>query len=98
MGLGFFHHPASLIFCDFLAQYIFSLTDNGIDISKTHLNQPEQIIKVNFYLCLQNKENFAFELVQRFNSFCKLFQTDGANKEIISADHSWFSLVVDLVS
>ena len=77
MGFGFFSLPNKLDFCDFLAQYIFSLADNDTDISKTHSNQAEQIIKVNFYLRLQNKENFAFELVQRFNSFCKSFQTDG---------------------
>ena len=82
----------------YFSSVYFSLADNDTDISKTHLNQAEQIIKVNFYLRLQNKENFAFELVQCFNSFCKLFQTDGAKKEIISADHSWFSLEVDLVS
>ena len=80
LGFGFFPHPASFNFCDFLVQYIFSLADNDTDISKTHLNQAEQIIKVNFYLRLQNKENFALELVQRLNSFCKLFQTDGAKR------------------
>ena len=77
------------------------MADDDTDISKTHLNQAEQIIKLDFYLRLQNTENYAFEcveLVQRFNSFCKLFQTDGAKKEIYSADHSWLSLAVDLVS
>ena len=32
----------------FLAQYIFSLADNGTDISKTHLNKAEQIVNVVF--------------------------------------------------
>ena len=43
----------------FLAQFLFSLADNDSDISKTHLNKAEQIIKVDFYLRLQNTENFA---------------------------------------
>ena len=35
------------------------------------------------------------ELVQRFNSFCKLFQTDRAKLEIYIADHSgWLSFIV----
>ena len=42
----------------FLAQFIFSLEDNDTDISKTHLNKAEQIINVDFYLRLQNTENF----------------------------------------
>ena len=37
----------------------FSLADNDTDISKTHLNKTEQIIKLDFYLRLQNTENFA---------------------------------------
>ena len=41
----------------FLAQFIFSLADNDNDISKTHLNKAEQIIKVDIYLRLQNTEN-----------------------------------------
>ena len=43
----------------FMAQFFFSLADNDTDISKTHLNKAEQIIKVDFYLRLQNTENFA---------------------------------------
>ena len=43
----------------FLAKYIFPLADNDTDISKTHLNKAEQIIKVVFHLHLQNTENFA---------------------------------------
>ena len=39
--------------------YIFSLADNNTDISKTHLNQEEQIIKLDFYLHHKNTENFA---------------------------------------
>ena len=85
-----------------MAQYVFSLVDNDTDISKTHSNQADQIIKMDFYLHLQNTKNFALfkrvQLVQHFNSFYKLLQTDGAKKEIYSADHSWFSLVVDFVS
>ena len=33
--------------------------DNDTDMSKTHLNKEQQIIKVDFYLQLQNTENFA---------------------------------------
>ena len=39
----------------------FSLADNDTDISKTHLNKIDQIIKVDFYLRLQNTENFALK-------------------------------------
>ena len=39
--------------------YIFYLADNDIDISKTHLSKTKQIIKLDFYLRLQNTENFA---------------------------------------
>ena len=35
------------------------MADNDTDISKIHLNKAEQIIKVDFYLRLQNTENFA---------------------------------------
>ena len=35
------------------------MADNDIDISKTHLNQAEQVIKLDFYRRLQNTENFA---------------------------------------
>ena len=37
----------------------FSLADNDTGISKTHLNKAEQIIKMDFYLRLENTENFA---------------------------------------
>ena len=37
----------------------FSLADNDTDRSKTHLNKAEQIINLDFYLRLQNTENFA---------------------------------------
>ena len=35
------------------------MADNDIDISKTHLNKAEQIIKVDLCLHLENTENFA---------------------------------------
>ena len=82
----------------------FSLANNDTDISKTHLNQAEQIIKMDFYLRLQNTEHFALSASSWHNvlipsaNCSKLFQIDGAKKEIYSADHSWLSLVVDLVS
>ena len=50
---------AELFMNCFMAQVFFSLADNDTDISKTHLNKAEQIIKVDFYLRLQNTENFA---------------------------------------
>ena len=34
------------------------MADNDTDISKTHLNKADQIIKVDFYLRLQNTKNF----------------------------------------
>ena len=37
----------------------FSLADNDTDVSKTHLDKAEQVIKLDFYLRLQNLENFA---------------------------------------
>ena len=37
----------------------FTLTDNDTDISKTHLNKAEQVIKLYSNLHLQNIENFA---------------------------------------
>ena len=40
---------------------IYSLADNDTDISKTHLNKIDQIIKVDFYLHLQNTGNFALK-------------------------------------
>ena len=46
----------------FLAQFIFSLADNDTDISKIHLNKAEQVIKLDFYLLLQNTENFALSM------------------------------------
>ena len=45
----------------FLFNIFFSLADNDTDISKTHLNKIDQIIKVDFYLRLQNTENFALK-------------------------------------
>ena len=48
----------SLNLC-FLAQYIFSHADNDTDLLKTHVNKAEEIIKLDFYLRLQNTENFA---------------------------------------
>ena len=45
--------------CFFWLSTFFSLADNDTDISKTHLNKAEQIIKVDFYLRHQNTENFA---------------------------------------
>ena len=42
----------------------FSLADNDTDISKTHLNKTEQIIKHDFYLRLQNTENFALSALR----------------------------------
>ena len=69
LDFGFFSSPSKFNFCGFLAQnnviakvwlnIFFSLADNDNDISKTHLNQAEQIIKVDVYLRLQNTENFA---------------------------------------
>ena len=44
-------------FC-FLPKHFFSLANNDTDISKTHLNKAEQIVQVNFYLRLQDTENF----------------------------------------
>ena len=44
----------------------FSLADNDTDISKTHLNKTEQIIKLDFYLRLQNTENFALSASRFF--------------------------------
>ena len=35
-----------------LLNFFFSLADNDTDISKTHLNWAEQIIKLGFYLLL----------------------------------------------
>ena len=40
----------------FFAHYIFSLADNDTDIWKTHLNKAEQIIRLNFYLRIQNTD------------------------------------------
>ena len=37
----------------------FPLADNDTDISKTHLNKAEQVIKLYSYLHFQNIENFA---------------------------------------
>ena len=37
----------------------FTLADNDTDISKTHLNKAEQVIKLYSNLHLQNIENFA---------------------------------------
>ena len=50
----------------FLAKYIFPLADNDTDISKTHLNKAEQIIKVDFYLRRQNTETFALSTSSNF--------------------------------
>ena len=50
----------------FLAQFIFSLADNDTDISKTLLNKGEQIIKLDFYLFVQNTENFALSVPSKF--------------------------------
>ena len=44
------------------------MADNDTDISKAHLNKEEQIIKVDFYLQLQNTENFALSAL-RENTF-----------------------------
>ena len=65
------------------------------------IRQIKYIIKMDFHLRLQNTENFALNASSSWcnilNLFCKLFHTDGAKKEIHSADYSWFSLVVHLV-
>ena len=42
-------------FC-FFVHYVFSLADNDTDIWKTHLNKAEQIIRLNFYLRIQNTD------------------------------------------
>ena len=42
--------------------YFFYLADNDTDISKIHLNKVEQTIKLDFYLRLQNTENFALNM------------------------------------
>ena len=73
--MDFFPHQASLIFflaqndviakvissylCFFWLNMFFSLADNDADVSKTHLDKAEQVIKLDFYLRLQNLENFA---------------------------------------
>ena len=73
--MEFFLHPASFVFLFFsskqrhsksdvirplfFAQFIFSFVDNDTDITKTHLNKAEQIIKPDFCLHLQNTEYFA---------------------------------------
>ena len=44
----------------------FSLADNDTDISKTHLNKAEQIIKLDIYLHLQNTEKFALSVSSNF--------------------------------
>ena len=54
----------SLNLC-FLAQYIFSHADNDTDLLKTHVNKAEEIIKLDFYLRLQNTENFALRAWNR---------------------------------
>ena len=46
--------------------------NDNTDLSKTHLNKGEQIIKVNFYLRLQNTDNFALSasslhVIARYN-------------------------------
>ena len=46
--------------------------DNYISyISKTHLNKAEQIIRLNFYLRLQNKENIALSVSRHLNAIIK---------------------------
>ena len=67
MNFGFFSSPSKLNYFDFLATNdviakvtsanFYFLADNDTDISKTHLNEAEQIIKVDFYLRIQNTEN-----------------------------------------
>ena len=42
----------------------FFLADNDTDISKAHLNKAQQIIKVDFYLHLQNTENYALSALR----------------------------------
>ena len=51
------------------------MVDNDTDISKTRLNQAEQVIKLNFYLRCQNIENFALSAwcLQNFIALCKSF-------------------------
>ena len=41
----------------FWLNVFFPLADNDTDILKAHSNKAEQIIKVDFYLSLQNTEN-----------------------------------------
>ena len=48
------------------------MADSYTDISKTHLNQAEQVIKLNFYLRLQNAENFALSDLFRVIKFMKI--------------------------
>ena len=53
------HSRSDVIKILFFGSVNFSLANNDTDISKTHLNKEEQIIKVDFYLHLQNTKNFA---------------------------------------
>ena len=48
----------------FWLNIFFSLGDNDSDISKTHLNKAQEIIKLDFYLRLQNRENFALSALR----------------------------------
>ena len=74
------------------------MADNDTDISKTHLNQAEQIVKVDFYLRLQNTENFPLNASSWCNVLIHSASCSKLMKEIYSTDHNWLSLLVDLVS
>ena len=58
------------------------MADNDTtDLSKTHVNKAEQMIKVNFYLRLQNTDNLALSasslhVIARFNSW-RILNTAG---------------------
>ena len=43
------------------------MADNDIDISKTHLDKAEQVIKLDFYLRLQNTKKFALRVISGIN-------------------------------
>ena len=59
----------------------FSLADNDTDISKTHLHKAEQIIKLDFYLRLQNTENFALSASSFYSQVLRFLNlAQNANK------------------
>ena len=60
----------------FRSIYFFSLADNDNDISKTHLNKAEQIIKQDFHLRLHNTENFALVIANDLSKQIKLENPD----------------------